>query len=99
MRKEKTKPVTESLRGYNFSGAPTDFLRQITEFVNGLPKTVSYVTITTEAEYGDEYAVVEYSYERPYTAEELAQEKALEERSANYRRAQYEALKKEFKDA
>lgn len=58
----------------------------------------AYIDVGCEQEYGDYTAYLVVSYKSEETDEELAHRVVREEQSAEYRRKQFEQLKKEFGD-
>lgn len=85
--------IKYSLAGKTLEDA-SKFLMSIS---SAYPKD-AYIDVGCEQDYGDYTAYLVVSYRSEETDEELAYRVAREDQSAEYRRKQFEQLKKEFGD-
>lgn len=83
----------------NFYGPPQQFLAEVRKWVEeNIPEGAREITVSLgeRADYGDTYGCIELEFVRPSTQEEVEREKIEAARNKEWRRKQYESLKKEF---
>jgi len=97
----KIKFVSEEHEAYSFPTDPDGFIKWINEQVDkaGVSRDKITINVSGGERYGDPYGTLDIEYQRPYTAEEIAEDEARSQRDRQWEIEQLRKLKAKYPDA